>query len=78
MVGLAVQKSTVWLEKFSNNFKIMYLNNIFWPSGVRVAARDLKSLGPKGPCGFESHLGHAEEEYLRKQTATYLSLKLLI
>lgn len=28
------------------------------PGGERVDAADLKSSGPKGPCGFESHPGH--------------------
>ena len=43
-----------------------------------VDALDLKSRGPQGPCGFESRWGHNEDENLRKQTATHLSLKLLI
>ena len=27
-----------------------------------VDALDLKSRGPKGPCGFESRWGHTEDE----------------
>ncbi len=36
-----------------------------------VATRDLKFLGRKRPCGFESHLGHSEQSELSesKQTA---------
>lgn len=28
------------------------------PGGEMVYTRDLKSLGPKGPCGFKSRPGH--------------------
>src|SRR5205085_12436793 len=29
------------------------------PRGGTADATDLKSVGPKGPCGFESHRGHS-------------------
>ena len=31
------------------------------PGGEMVDTRDLKSLGPKRPCGFDSRPGHLEK-----------------
>ena len=34
----------------------------FCPGGEMVDTRDLKSLGPKRPCGFDSRPGHEESQ----------------
>ena len=45
--------------------------------GVRVAARDLKSLGPKGPCGFESHPRHKHHEDSDEAWVSHISCEVI-